>query len=198
MVHATHAPSRQRHDVQLAVVGECSAKTVLSAKFNFDWQLGYEMAQPLRVKKGSRMLVIAHHDNSANNKYNPDPNSEVAWGDLTSQEMVLPWVGVVVDRDADPEKLLLVRANGCGGQSLLQTLPGRLPGLGTPGTAAPLPIPGLATPPGVVLPTPGTVPIQALPIPGLPGTQANPNGAPAQPKPAPIPTVTVPTVPDRD
>ena len=188
-------------DMTFSLLPSASAtpRTVLSAKFNFDWQLGYEMAQPLRVKKGSRMLVIAHHDNSANNKYNPDANSEVAWGDLTSQEMVLPWVGVVVDKDADPEKLLLVRANGCGGQSLLQTLPGRLPGLGTPGTGAPVQIPGLATPPGVVLPTPGTIPIQALPIPGLPGTQPNPNGAPAAPpKPTPIPNVTVPTVPDRD
>jgi hypothetical protein len=38
-----------------------SSETVLSAKFNFDWQLGYEMEYPLRVRKGTRMVIVAHH-----------------------------------------------------------------------------------------------------------------------------------------
>jgi hypothetical protein len=172
-------------------------RTVLSAKFNFDWQLGYEMAQPVRVRQGTRMLVVAHHDNSANNKYNPDPTQEVAWGDLTTQEMVLPWVGVVVDRDADPERLLLVRQNGCGGGSLIPGVPLRVPGvLGAPATPTPTPlqIPGLGTIPGVAVPQPATPPAQTLPIPGVQGTQTTP----ANPKAPPIPGVTVPTIPDRD
>ncbi len=136
--------------------------TVLSAAFNFNWQLGYEIAQPLRLRKGTRMTVVAHHDNSANNKYNPDPNSEVAWGDLTSQEMVLPWFGVVVDKNTDPEKLLIVRQGGCG-QRLLPTLPS-VPGLA---------IPGLSTPP------------PALQIPGLPASPRLPGGA----RPLPLPTI---------
>src|SRR4030095_6742340 len=41
--------------------------TVLGAKFNFLWQLGYEVEEPIKVPKGTRMIVIAHHDNSANN-----------------------------------------------------------------------------------------------------------------------------------
>jgi len=128
-------------------------RTVLSARFNFDWQLGYEMDQPVRVRKGTRMLVVAHHDNSSNNKYNPDPNSEVSWGDLTSQEMVLPWVGVIVDKGADPEKLLLIRQNGCGAGNLIPGVPLLgVPGLGTPGST-PLPIPGLSIP-GITLPIP--------------------------------------------
>ena len=184
-------------DMTFSLLPSASAtpRTVLSAKFNFEWQLGYEMAQPLRVRKGSRMLVVAHHDNSANNKYNPNPNSEVAWGDLTSQEMVLPWVGVVVDKDADPEKLLLVRQNGCGGSSLLQSLPARLPGLGAPTTATPLQIPGLGTIPGVAVPATATPPAQTLPIPGVQGTQ----NTPANPKAPPVPGVTDPTtIPVRD
>jgi len=34
-------------------------ETVLSAKFNFNWQLGYELEEPIRVRKGTRMVVVA-------------------------------------------------------------------------------------------------------------------------------------------
>jgi len=78
-------------------------QTVLSTKFNFHWQLGYEVKKPIKVTKGTRMVVTAHHDNSANNALNPTPNQPVGWGEMTAQEMMLPWFGVIVDRDAKPE-----------------------------------------------------------------------------------------------
>src|SRR5207237_4205041 len=53
------------------------------------------------------MVVTAHHDNSANNPTNPAPDQAAAWGEMTSQEMMLPWFGVVVGRAAQPEKLRL-------------------------------------------------------------------------------------------
>ena len=59
--------------------------------------------------------MVAHHDNSANNPYNPDSTKEVAWGNLTSEEMVLPWFGVIVDKNADPERILALRQGGCSG-----------------------------------------------------------------------------------
>jgi hypothetical protein len=49
--------------------------------------------------------VISHHDNSANKATNPDPTENVKWGDLTGQEMMLPWFGVVVDHDVEPGKI---------------------------------------------------------------------------------------------
>jgi hypothetical protein len=58
------------------------------------------------------MIVTAHHDNSANNPFNPDPSQDVRWGELTSQEMMLPWFGVVVDRDIDPEDIASYRPAG--------------------------------------------------------------------------------------
>src|SRR4030095_17018109 len=97
-------------------------ETVLSAKFNFNWQLGYEL-EPIRVRKGTRMVVVAHHDNSANNPFNPDPSKEVAWGNLTSEEMVLPWFGVIVDKNADPERILAVKQSTCTGANRLLSLP---------------------------------------------------------------------------
>jgi len=69
-------------------------ETALSAKFNFHWQLGDELEKPIRDPKGTRMIVTSHHDNSANNPDNPTPGQQVAWGEITSQEMMLPWFGV--------------------------------------------------------------------------------------------------------
>ena len=82
---------------------------VLSAKFNFNWQLGYEVNKPIKVPNGTKMIVTAHHDNSANNPMNPAPNAPAAWGEMTSQEMMLPWFGVIVDRNATPDMIALYK-----------------------------------------------------------------------------------------
>jgi len=109
-------------------------ETVLNAKFNFHWQLGYEVEEPIKVTKGTRMVVTAHHDNSANNPLNPAPGQDAAWGEMTSQEMMLPWFGVVVDHgDAQPEKIASYRPADFNGQAAnLRFKPGM------PGPAGPL------------------------------------------------------------
>ena len=84
-------------------------ETVLSTKFNFYWQLGYEVEKPIKVPKGTRMIVTAHHDNSANNPLNPEPTKSVSWGEMTAQEMMLPWFGVVVNGDAQPDSIASYR-----------------------------------------------------------------------------------------
>jgi hypothetical protein len=84
-------------------------ETVLSAKFDFNWQLGYEVKEPIKVTRGTKMIVTAHHDNSANNPKNPTPDEAVGWGEMTSQEMMLPWFGVVVNNAADPETIASYR-----------------------------------------------------------------------------------------
>jgi hypothetical protein len=93
-------------------------ETVLSARFNFNWQLGYEVAKPIHLPKGTKMVVTAHHDNSANNPMNPTPGQAVIWGEMTSQEMMLPWFGVVVDRDAQPEMIATYRPGDLDGLRL--------------------------------------------------------------------------------
>ena len=80
---------------------------VLSANFNFNWQLGYEVKTPIKVPKGTKMIVTAHHDNSANNAMNPSPGTPAMWGEMTSQEMMLPWFGVLVDRAATPDAIAM-------------------------------------------------------------------------------------------
>jgi hypothetical protein len=58
-------------------------------KYDFNWQLSYILAEPRKVPAGSKMHATAWYDNSANNKYNPNPNETVRWGDQTFQEMMI-------------------------------------------------------------------------------------------------------------
>ncbi len=71
-------------------------------KYDFNWQLAYVLQDQLVLPKGTRIECTAHHDNSANNKYNPDPTKEVRWGDQTWEEMMIGWFDVAFDAKLDP------------------------------------------------------------------------------------------------
>ena len=80
-------------------------ETVFKGKWNFDWQVGYQLAKPMLLPKGTRILTIAHYDNSANNKYNPDPTKDILWGDQNWDEMQSGFFGLVFDVKTDPAKV---------------------------------------------------------------------------------------------
>jgi hypothetical protein len=71
-------------------------------KYDFNWQLNYELQAPARVPKGTRIDCVAHYDNSPNNPYNPDPAKEVRWGDQTWEEMMLGWFTYTIPAPAAP------------------------------------------------------------------------------------------------
>ena len=62
-------------------------ETIFRAKWDFNWQLGFDLAEPLSIPKGTRIVGIAHYDNSANNKYNPDPTKLIFSGDQNWDEI---------------------------------------------------------------------------------------------------------------
>ncbi len=76
------------------------------APYDFNWQLTYELAKPIELPKGSKLHVDAHYDNSAANKFNPNPNQTVYYGDMTWEEMMSPFFGVVVPSSVDPAKVM--------------------------------------------------------------------------------------------
>ena len=77
------------------------SEQVLSVpKYDFNWQTYYIFATPLAVPKGSRLEATAHYDNSAANKWNPDPTVEVKWGEQTWQEMQYTGITFAVDEPA--------------------------------------------------------------------------------------------------
>lgn len=75
-------------------------------RYNFEWQLGYDLETPIRLPKGTRVRVDAHFDNSAANRGNPDPSVDVYGGTQTWEEMMNPWFGLVVDRNVSPTGVL--------------------------------------------------------------------------------------------
>ncbi|MFN7920635.1 MAG: thiol-disulfide isomerase [Bryobacteraceae bacterium] len=68
-------------------------------KYDFNWQLNYELRKPLALPKGARIECVAHYDNSANNKFNPDPAKDVGWGDQTWEEMMIGWFNYTIPLD---------------------------------------------------------------------------------------------------
>jgi len=84
-------------------------------RYDFNWQLGYQLAQPIKVPKGSKLIVIGHYDNSANNKFNPDPGRTVYQGNMTWEEMFAPFFAITVDKSIDPAKALKIPFTGPGG-----------------------------------------------------------------------------------
>jgi hypothetical protein len=65
-------------------------------KYDFNWQISYELKTPKLLPKGTIVEVIAHYDNSAGNKFNPDPSKDVKWGDQTFEEMMIGFWSTVV------------------------------------------------------------------------------------------------------
>jgi hypothetical protein len=93
-------------DIRLQYPTGESEMLVSVPRFDFNWQMVYYQDKPLLLPKGTRIELFAHWDNSANNKSNPDPAATVKWGDQSWEEMLFAWVGVVVDKDADPAKVI--------------------------------------------------------------------------------------------
>ena len=80
-------------------------QVVLSVpRYDFNWQLGYDLTASIKIPKGTKLVVIAHFDNSANNKFNPDPNRTVYFGNMTWEEMFTPFFAITVDKSVDPKK----------------------------------------------------------------------------------------------
>ncbi len=61
-------------------------------RYDFNWQIRYELKQPLLLPRGSRVKLTATFDNSAANKANPDPTKLVHWGQQTYDEMMIGYI----------------------------------------------------------------------------------------------------------
>jgi hypothetical protein len=75
--------------------------------YDFNWQHEYVFTQPLRLPAGSKLHAKAWYDNSAKNKSNPDPTTQVTWGDQTWEEMMYTsityWLPPAASTSAPPQ-----------------------------------------------------------------------------------------------
>jgi hypothetical protein len=96
--YTPHMHVRGKDMTYIAHYPDGTSETLLNVpKYDFNWQITYELATPKVLPKGTEVEVVAHYDNSAGNKFNPDPSKDVRWGDQTWEEMMIGFFSTVVD-----------------------------------------------------------------------------------------------------
>jgi len=66
-------------------------------RYDFNWQLYYELVTPRKIPAGSKVTVVTLFDNSPKNKYNPAPEKEVFWSEQSWDEMYAPQARITID-----------------------------------------------------------------------------------------------------
>jgi hypothetical protein len=69
-------------------------------KYDFNWQMYYELETPRQIPAGSKVTVVTLFDNSPKNRNNPAPEKEVYWSEQSWDEMYAPQVRITVDSRA--------------------------------------------------------------------------------------------------
>ena len=70
-------------------------------RYDFNWQLSYDLAEPKFLPKGTKIFCTGHFDNSEDNLVNPDPTEPVRWGEQSWEEMMIGFFDVVSpDKDS--------------------------------------------------------------------------------------------------
>jgi hypothetical protein len=70
-------------------------------RYDYNWQWIYYPTEDIRVPAGSRVEIISHMDNSADNPRNPDPTADVYHRGPTFQEMSIGFMEIVPEEGVD-------------------------------------------------------------------------------------------------
>jgi len=109
-----HAHLRAKDFAYTVVYDDGREQPVLTVpKYDFLWQLAYDLETPLALPAGSKLVVTAHYDNSANNRNNPAPDKEVRFlpsGNQSWDEMFTPFIQYAWQA---PGTLDVVAVDGC-------------------------------------------------------------------------------------
>jgi hypothetical protein len=74
-----------------------------------NWQITYKFKTPHLFPAGTILHTVSIHDNTANNKNNPDPTAWIGWGSRTMDEMGHGWTDVAFLTDAQYQEELAKR-----------------------------------------------------------------------------------------
>lgn len=70
-------------------------------RYDFNWQRLYTFVEPIQVARGSKIRVSSFMDNTDSNPHNPNkPPREVFMGENTFNEMVFPFISLIIDKDS--------------------------------------------------------------------------------------------------
>ncbi|HUP46038.1 MAG TPA: ascorbate-dependent monooxygenase [Thermoanaerobaculia bacterium] len=72
-------------------------------EWDFNWQAMYRYREPVAIPAWSSVTLTAFYDNSAGNPRQPnDPPQNVRWGEATTDEMCIAFLGVTIDSEDLP------------------------------------------------------------------------------------------------
>ncbi len=89
-------------------------------RYEQNWQVTYTYKTPHLFPKGTILHTISYHDNTANNKNNPDPTNWRGWGSRTMDEMGHGWTDIAFLSEAQYRKELAKRGKTPAGQRTQQ------------------------------------------------------------------------------
>lgn len=73
--------------------------------WDFNWQITYRLQEFEYLPAGSVVKLVATFDNSADNPNNPNhPPKDVGWGEKTTDEMCIAFIGLLKESEYDPER----------------------------------------------------------------------------------------------
>ena len=101
-----HMHNRGKAECLEAIYPNGKTEMLNCARFLFNWHLNYvyaDDAAPL-LPAGTLLHSIMWHDNSADSKFNPDPDAQITWGERTIDEMGSAWLSYYYMSDEDFKK----------------------------------------------------------------------------------------------
>ena len=89
-----HMHNRGKRQCLEAIYPDMRVEQLNCVNYDFNWQIVYNYADQVAplLPAGTIMHVISWHDNSAANKYNPDPRNWVGFGNRTTDDMSRHWL----------------------------------------------------------------------------------------------------------
>jgi hypothetical protein len=91
VLYSVHPHAHYRgYSVELTKITPDGKETpILSVpRYDFNWQLDYDLTEPMVLAPGTKLRVSFIYDNSEHNHSNPDPKQNVTWGEQTFNEMM--------------------------------------------------------------------------------------------------------------
>ena len=101
-----HLHNRGKAECLEAIYPNGKTEMLSCARFEFNWMRNYvyaDDAAPL-LPAGTILHSIMWHDNSDQSRFNPDPDSQVTWGERTIDEMASAWLSYYYMSEEDFKK----------------------------------------------------------------------------------------------
>lgn len=114
----------RRIEIDLLHADQSTLPLILIDNWDFNWQGMYTLTNQIPFGAGDSLVVSSIFDNSADNPNNPNnPIVPVSWGEGTTDEMVVGYVGIILDQEWLAEAFLKTASHPFKGHPRRAVLP---------------------------------------------------------------------------